>query len=243
MTTAPTMADIDELESLASKLPAGGQKFAASLIRQAKSRGLTVLQEPYVAKLIDQAKNPPKQASAKVRGDMIKAYSFFFLARNHLKYPKVVVRAAVGGEEAEDVRIHMAGPKSKQPDMLNITLPNRIDRYGRNVWLGRVDATGNWEIPARFANDTAITTPIKKLLSDLGKNPHKVASDNGKLTGACCFCHKRIGDGEDDRSRNVGYGPSCAKKWGLSKQWKAAAGVDPVKKTSTRRVRTGRKSA
>jgi hypothetical protein len=128
--------------------------------------------------------------------------------------------------------------------MLNITLPDRTGRYGRNVWLGRIDAAGTWEIPAQFANDTALIEPVKQLLSDLGKNPHKVASDNGKLTGNCCFCHHRIGDGDDNRSRNVGYGPECAKKFGLSNEWKrAAAQKAAVKKTGTRRVRTGRKSA
>ncbi len=240
MTTAPTQADIDELESLVSKLPAGGQKFANSLIAQSRKRGLTVRQEPYIFTLIEQAKNPPKQASAKVRGDMGKAYSFFYSARLHLKFPKVVVRAAVGGDEAEDIRIHMAGPNSKRPDMLNITLPNRTDNYGRNVWLGRVDAAGNWEIPARFANNTAVIEPVKELLSALGKNPHKVASEHGQLTGNCCFCSRRL---TDDRSTGVGYGETCASHYGLGKEWKKGDGVKSVKGGKGRRVTTGRNSA
>jgi hypothetical protein len=238
--TEVTTSAINELESLADQLPPGGKKFALSLVKQARQRGLTVRQEPYVAKLIEQAKNPPKPVTAKVRGDMGKAYSFFFSARSHLRFPKVVVKAVVGGEEAEDVKIHMAGPASKKPDMLNITLPERTGRYGRDVWLGRIDAAGNWEIPQQFADDTGLTEPVKKLLSDLGKNPHKVASEHGQLTGNCCFCSRRL---TDDRSTGVGYGETCASHYGLHAQWKKGKGAKSVKKTGQRRVRTGRKSA
>lgn len=233
--TVPTKADIDELESLMSGLPAGGQKFAASLIRQARARGLTVRQEPYVFKLIEQVKNPPKQVTAKVRGDMGKAYSFFFSARSHLKFPKVMLRTRVGGGPSEDVKIHMSGPNSKRPDVLNITLPDRPGKYAGGKWIGRIDAAGNWEIPASAGAD--IIEPVKKLLVDLGKNPHKVASEHGKLTGACCFCNRHL---EDDRSTGVGYGPVCAKNFGLSEEWKKGDGVKSVKGGRGRRVTTGR---
>jgi hypothetical protein len=46
-------------------------------------------------------------------------------------------------------------------------------------------------------------------------------------TGRCCFCNHKIGEGEDNRSAAVGYGPECAKHfgvpWGVKLDIKAAA--------------------
>jgi Family of unknown function (DUF6011) len=240
MTTPITATDIKELEGCMSKLNAGGQKFAASLVRHFNGKGLTCRQEPYVRTLIDQAKNPPKPVSKKVQGDMTKLYNFFHQARKHLRFPKVLLSANVGGDGVEAVKLHMSGQKSKKPDMVNITLPDRPGRYGRDTWLGRIDAAGNWEIPTQFGNDTETIPLVKSLLGQLGKDPHKVAAAHGKLTGNCCFCNRHL---DDERSTGAGYGPVCADKWGLTKEWKAGAGVDSVKKPGrTRKVTTGRAS-
>jgi hypothetical protein len=86
-------------------------------------------------------------------------------------------------------------------------------------------------------------TPIKEQLQALAKDPAKVASEHGRLTGNCCFCNHRIGHGDKDksasseRSRNAGYGPDCAKKYGLYEDWKRAAAV---KRAGSRKVNTGR---
>jgi hypothetical protein len=250
-----TSKDIGELEKVASKLNPSGQKFASSLIRQFRKKGqLTVRQEPYVFSLIEQAKNPPKPVSKKVAKDMVKLYQFFHTAREHLRFPKVTLSADLGrtyvdedGKEKplrEDVKIHMAGNKSRVPDALNVSLPDRMTPKGRNVWLGRIAANGTWDIPPSMGNKDSVIEPVKNLLIELGNDPHTVAAEHGKLTGHCCFCNYRIGDGEDNRSRNIGYGPGCAKKFGLYEEWKAASKGQAVKKTRTgsRKVNTRRAS-
>lgn len=244
MTTPITQTEITALEGCLGKLNASGQKFAASLIRQFNRKGrLSAGQEPYVLSLTEQALNPPKPVSKKVRGDMTKLYNFFHQARKNLKYPKIILavpRPGAGEDGVEALKLHMTGPKSSQPDTVSITLPDRQGRYPGGVWLGRVDAGGNWDIPPKFSNDAAVITPVKKLLANLAADPHTVAMEHGKLTGNCCFCNYRIGDGEDKRSRNVGYGPGCAKKYGLTAKWNAAAKIkNPVKRPAgSRRVTT-----
>lgn len=243
MTTRVTQTEITELEASLTKLNASGQRFAASLIRQFNKKGsLTARQEPYVASLIGQANNPNagKPVSKKVKGDMAKLYNFFHQARNHLKYPKIILTAEVGGPGIEDVKLHMSGPKSAKPDTVNITLPDRPGKYGGGAWIGRIEADGTWDIPAHLATQDGLVAPVKKLLGDLGADPHKVAAAHGKLTGNCCFCNRGL---EDDRSTGAGYGPVCAEKWGLKAQWKAGAGVQSVKKPAgTRKVTTRRAS-
>lgn len=242
MSTRVTQTEITALTEALPKLNASGQRFAASMIRQFNRKGnLTVRQEPYVHSLIAQANAPaPKSVSKKVKGDMANLYNFFHQARKHLKFPKVILAADVGGAGVEDLKLHMSGQKSAKPDTVNITLPDRPGKYGGGAWLGRIEADGTWDIPAHLATQDALVDPVKKLLADLGKDPHKVASAHGKLTGNCCFCNRHL---DDDRSTGAGYGPVCAEKWGLKAEWKAGAGVDSVKKPGRRRkVTTGRAS-
>lgn len=235
----PHAKDITELEGLIPKLNASGQSFARSLCRQFKQRGLTVRQEPYVFKLIEQAKNPPKPATKKLRGDMVKLYRFFLSARKHLKYPKIIIHGEFGGGASEDLKLHLSGEKSRQPDTVNITLPDRVTSNGRSVWLGRIGVDGAWDIPPHLSNDGDLISTVKDTLVQLGNDPHKVASAHGKFTGNCCFCNRHL---EDDRSTGVGYGPVCAEKWGLKQQWRAGAGVDSVKASAApkRKVRASK---
>ena len=44
---------------------------------------------------------------------------------------------------------------------------------------------------------------LTDLLTRLGSNPSEVASEYGKLTGTCSFCHRKL---SDERSKKVGYG-------------------------------------
>ena len=50
------------------------------------------------------------------------------------------------------------------------------------------------------------------ILAQLATQPAQLAAKHGKLTGHCCFCNSEL---SDEKSTNVGYGPVCAKRWGL----------------------------
>lgn len=53
---------------------------------------------------------------------------------------------------------------------------------------------------------------IIKALNEFSKDPIQSATAYGRRTGRCCFCYTKL---EDERSVRVGYGPVCAKNYGL----------------------------
>ena len=59
---------------------------------------------------------------------------------------------------------------------------------------------------------SGVSPEIVKLVNRLAKNPAKVATEYGKLTGNCCFCRRAL---TDKRSVTVGYGSTCAGNYGL----------------------------
>lgn len=53
---------------------------------------------------------------------------------------------------------------------------------------------------------------IKQIIVDFEKDPLNYAKNSGHLAGRCMFCGLNL---DDERSTKVGYGPICAKNWGL----------------------------
>ena len=45
------------------------------------------------------------------------------------------------------------------------------------------------------------------LLDDLEVNPVGTAAEHGRSSGVCCFCNREL---TDARSKEAGYGPTCA---------------------------------
>jgi hypothetical protein len=71
------------------------------------------------------------------------------------------------------------------------------------------------------------TDEVVELLRKLAADPHRVAAEYGNRFSECCFCGLPL---KDDRSVAAGYGPVCAKNYGLAEQWKHSvdqATVDP----------------
>lgn len=54
--------------------------------------------------------------------------------------------------------------------------------------------------------------PAGAITISLAENPAKVAADYGRLSGRCCFCKIEL---TDEKSIAVGYGPQCARSYGL----------------------------
>ena len=50
------------------------------------------------------------------------------------------------------------------------------------------------------------------LLMEFDKHPQEAAQEYGKKSAHCCFCNTPI---ENPKSLHVGYGPVCAKHYGL----------------------------
>ena len=117
-------------------------------------------------------------------------------AQEHLKWPKIRLQTADGYQ----FTIHLAGAMSKEPGS---AILSGVGWHGD--YLGRVSKDGTFRGHA--------PEPVLKVLRALADNPERVAAEYGLLTGQCCFCGRGL---EDERSTTVGYGPTCARHYGLT---------------------------
>lgn len=126
-------------------------------------------------------------------------------ARQHLKWPKIRLQTTLG----QQVFIGLAGPDSKEPGSVVVTY-KWPDGYERQFG-GRISHDGTFR--------GSPPTDVKDVLKELAEDPERVATEYGRLTGNCCFCGSGL---IDERSTVVGYGPVCAKHFGLAWGRKAA---------------------
>jgi hypothetical protein len=196
-----------------SSLPERQQGFADSLIQQeAGRRGLSEKQWAWVRKLADIATGKEVPAAATVTvGNFAGVIALFAKASQHLKFPKI--RLAL--DDGRPVALAVAGARARKPGTVNVT---DGAAYGSNIWYGRVSPDGAWEKGQLISAETE--TALAALLANLASDPVGVAAKYGKLTGNCCFCNTAL---SDPRSTAVGYGPICAKHYGLP--WKAPAAL------------------
>lgn len=138
-------------------------------------------------------------AQTETVGDLSRIVAMFARAAQYLKWPAVIL---------DGFRVSVAGEKARQPGSLTVTSIEKAGG-GRRAYYGRVTTAGVWE--------PGFTAPegLGPKLKAFAANPAKEAARHGKLTGHCCFCRKVLGEGEDQRSVAVGYGPICADHFGL----------------------------
>jgi hypothetical protein len=74
------------------------------------------------------------------------------------------------------------------------------------TYVGGIRPDG--EAVGALAGDDALQAHLAKVALD----PAKAAKEYAALMGACSFCSKPL---TDEGSVEVGYGPVCAKHWGL----------------------------
>ena len=212
-----------------NKVPACDKDFASSLVRQADAKGfLSASQWHWVGVLVSRATRPvPVSVIPQFSG----VYDLFKRAATRLKYPKVRLQTELG----TPLQLYISGERSRVPGVVNVVEVHTERDKAR--WFGRVMPDGTWQQNPRLSMEDFL--PVGKLLKRLASDPAKVASEYGRLTGNCCFCYRKL---DDERSTAVGYGPHCAKQYGLP--WGQGRGSDsfkePVEKdkpTAARRVR------
>lgn len=142
------------------------------------------------------AKATPKESVSVKLPNII---AMFDHAKKHLKHPKMVFSAA-----GNPVRLMLASDKSKYPGSVNI---NDDGGFNSSVYYGRIDKdTGEF-----FARPN-VPQAVLDFLVELNANPAKVAGEQGRLMGACCFCSLKL---TDERSLAVGYGRQCSLNYDL----------------------------
>lgn len=148
----------------------------------------------------------PQEASV---GDLSGIISLFDKAKQHLKYPAIVMSVPAADTA---VRINVAGQRAKQPGSLNVCSVEKTKdgNFGpEREWYGRVQTDGKF-VASRACGD--MFNAISDRLKAFADAPAAIASEHGRLTGCCCFCNKAL---TDERSTAVGYGKICAGHFGL----------------------------
>lgn len=211
------MTDLTKLSSLEYYLDALDSKdreFAQSLLNQFASKGsLSSKQWYWVGELLRRATAPSvlSKAAPTINVEPVKA--LLHTAAKSLKFPHITLAANVAHGEIE---LSLAGPKSKNPGAVYVTSPGK---FGANVYFGKIDK-GQF-IPSSACSE-ADQTVIELLLAKLADDPVKVAREHGKLTGNCCFCRRPL---SDPQSTAAGFGPVCAKNFGLKAEYEQAEAI------------------
>lgn len=131
-----------------------------------------------------------------VKLDMSPVAEFILAAQARgVKYPSVNFLAPNGGE----MTLKVAGSRSSEPGAVNVLVNDQ--------WLGRINPNGD-VIGGRLTAWTELHATLNTIAAD----PAGMAKAYGALTGHCSFCNRKL---TDAGSVEVGYGPSCAKAFGL----------------------------
>lgn len=162
---------------------------------------------------------PAKRPDAVTVGDLTGVLALFANAKKRLKHPAVVLSVPAADMT---IRLSLAGPRAKVPGSITVLDANK-QFDGERDWFGRITTDGAFQ-PSNKLNGR--TDAVAARLREFASDPARVAAEHGKLTGNCCFCNLPLGQGDDKRSIEVGYGPVCAKNFSLPWGTKAATGSD-----------------
>jgi len=205
------IAELARLKTEYVRLPEKDQSFALSLLRQQTSRGLSAKQWPWVKKLVDRIDQPAATGPRNL-GDQTALRALFATAALKVKFPHLLLRHA-GEGFSETIKVWIAGARSAHPGSFAVA-STAVSRE----WLGRITQDGTWT-PGHSRSAIEYDS-VADLLAKLIAAPSTFLADNGKEAGACCYCGIEL---TDARSVQAGYGPTCAKKWGLA--WGSKGGV------------------
>lgn len=142
----------------------------------------------------------------------------FTKAKEHLKFPKIRIVVGTKGNYRY-YRLQLAGERSRWAGWLRVTMENN-----ERTLIGHINPGDGILAPYR-AGILAEHPGLCNRLMELAINPAKVAAEYGRLLGNCCFCDIAL---SDERSTEVGYGPICAKNWGLKWGNKEGKTIAPV---------------
>lgn len=187
--------------------------FAQSLIRQFDDRGLTSAQLFWAHKIaVEEDERVARVMSGEAESSVrTPDYSvpladegfaaikgLFAHAAEKLKYPKI--RFYV--DDDHQYQLSVAGPSARYPGTVNVVT---LDR----TWLGRI-----FEVDAKtwFYKSKVCPDDVVDILQSFSEDPITFAGEYGRQVGQCCFCRIPL---TDPRSLEAGYGPVCAKNWGL----------------------------
>jgi hypothetical protein len=208
---------IDELASLKDagmmESDTWACQFTDSVVKQFHAHGhLTQKQWHWVKKIIERTLTPDEPQKVEKQsmqlGDYAEVYGMLHAGSSSLKWPKIWLQTP----EGQQVKLALSGPSSKYPNTLNVTDGKP---FGHNQWWGRILKDGTWVLPK-----VSVPSYVTMLVKSLAQDPVGMIQQYGKTTGNCCFCATEL---SDPKSVKAGFGPVCAKNYGLHDVWKQAA--------------------
>ena len=193
----------DQVQSLMTVQPKLGNSdrdFAGSLISNFNRYGrLSEKQMAWVNTLVARAMAPKTMPVVTETVNFQAIQDLFDRAAKNLRRIKIKLQAPNG----QPVAFGRAGALSKYAGQIMIT---DGQPFGQNKFFGRIDVDGSF-YGTRSADQTVVD-----LVKEFAGDPAGTAGRYGRLTGGCSFCNHSL---KDDRSTEVGYGPVCAKNFGL----------------------------
>lgn len=164
---------------------------------------------------------PVQKKTVPVVGDLSSILALFERAKNHLKFPAIVVGVPALGADGEwsrdehgamiwsglSLRVNVAGERARVPGSLTVVDAARTDAGSRD-WFGRILLDGVYQ-PSASGSSPAVIKRLREFACD----PARVAGEDGRLHGRCCFCRLPL---SDERSTAVGFGRKCADNFGLN---------------------------
>jgi hypothetical protein len=171
--------------------------FAESLLTQLDRQGfLSPKQEWWLKKLATDAATPS------VKPETISLANIFQLFEHAKEHGAKRVRILF---QKEEVKFSLAGDASREPGTVNVTDGKP---YGENKFYGRIRLDGKF-----YPNERQPMTPeTLAFIQRFEADPAGVSAASGKEMGSCVYCSKELTTVE---SLDAGYGPVCAKKYGL----------------------------
>ena len=163
--------------------------FAASLQSQFKSKGsLSDRQWAAALKAAQNSTKPKEEARSVDSFPNIRALIDSALHNSSLKAPMFKYKG---------IKFKMAASNS---------------RHAGRIWVGDYPSMGTIELDGTLTSWRGLSDENLAIIKELEANPEQKLAEHGKALNSCCYCSKEL---SDDRSVDHGYGPICAKNWGL----------------------------
>lgn len=199
-------AMIEQLKQNKGYLYPNTKEAAETILDQfQRRRSLSEKQWAFVANMVQWA-GERKEALAKPKkgqelgGKGLKPMLVMFqLAAQHLKVPRIHLRTDMG----EHITLHRATKASKTPGHIFV-------KGEGGVYYGRITPDGEL-FPSR---ELKAHPDVLRCLHAFAENPRQAALAYARMENRCCFCHQAL-TGEDEVSKKLGYGPTCARHYDL----------------------------
>jgi len=184
------------LNDVVEKLPERNQEFANDLVHNFSNSGsLSPKQMSWVHKFVDMIKGiEPVYGDFKAVVGLLKVAAI----KGKLKYPKIRLLSKEGkfiqlnwNKDEEKIKVFVDGWQG----------------HGYRKYAGVIEN----DLMKPYLNDR-MTDDVKLTLQEFSLDPIKASKAASSLLGCCPYCGGRL---TDERSKQAGYGPTCAKHYEL----------------------------